>query len=110
MGGDVPVHQAQRAAAVAHAVDVRQGFRRLGHQVQGAREAEAQPRLPGALHHQPEVAPAHQLHRQVVLPVDLVELEHLHHVGVAETAGQPRLLHEHPDEVAARLVLARGPA
>jgi hypothetical protein len=47
-----------------------------------------------------------ELHGDVVPPVDLVEVEDVHDVGVGEPRGEARLLDEHPHEVARGAVVA----
>ncbi len=106
MRGDVPVDDPERTPALREPVRVGEAARHLHGDLHRARQAEPDAALPGALDHAAEVPPAHELHRDVVPAVDLVELEDLDDVGVAEPRGEARLLDEHPDEVAPRRVLA----
>ena len=107
VGGDVAVHEPERAG---HASESRcacaspRATSAATWTARGTPKRHAQ--LARPLGDAAEVAAAHELHRDVVAAVDLVELEHLDDVGVAEARGEPRLLDEHPDEVAPRGVLA----
>ena len=61
--------------------------------------------LAEALQHLPQVAAGDVLHRDVEVLVVLAELEHLDDVRVRQLHRDPRLVHEHVDELG---VLAHG--
>ena len=98
-GGDVAVHQVERAAlVVGELVRVGERLAELSHDAKRGGEGEGHLLVPGLQHQVRERHARHMFHGDEVLALDLAQLEDLADVRVGEPRCQPRLVEEHLDE------------
>ena len=96
--GDVAVDEEQRLAVHLEPVGVVKAASHLRADVRHEHRRHGVPQIRALLAQVRERAAAHVLHGQVVRVLVLGEVEDLHHVGVVELRGQPRLGDEHVHE------------